>query len=49
MTGGEIASRLEDQQDAASDIALLCAAIGRESVTGNESNFAKFLDSTWPI
>jgi acetylornithine deacetylase len=46
MTGGEIASRLEDQQDAASDIALLCAAIGRESVTGNESNFAKFLDST---
>lgn len=43
MSVDSIQSRLRDAQDTDADIALLRNAIGRQSVTGNESNFVDFL------
>jgi acetylornithine deacetylase len=45
VTPGDIQSRLKTAQDRGADIELLRQAIGQESVTGNESNFASFLMS----
>jgi acetylornithine deacetylase len=46
MTPGELKSRFEAVQDKDADIDLLRQAIGRESVTGNEADFAGFLKQT---
>ncbi len=45
MTITDLPSRLQTLQDEAADIALLCEAIGRESVTGNEANFVAHLNA----
>ncbi len=45
MTHGDLLSKLEAAQDTRADIELLRQAIGHESVTGNEADFATFLTS----
>lgn len=45
MTDSHLISRLEAAQNRNADIELLRKAIGHESVTGNEANFASFLMS----
>lgn len=44
MSPQELKSELEAAQDASADIALLKSALAVESVTGNETGFARFLD-----
>jgi len=45
MSRDDLLAKLEAAQDTDADIALLRQAIGRESVTGNEADFAHFLKS----
>lgn len=46
MTSSDIKTLLEASQDKEADLKLLCEAIARESVTGNERNFVDFLKTT---
>lgn len=46
MTLRDFQARLAAVQDKADDVALLRQAIGHESVTGNETGFARFLTET---
>lgn len=46
MSTADLQSRFAESQDKSADIALLKAAIGHESVTGNEAGFSAFLKDT---
>lgn len=46
MNAGDLKQNLEKAQDKDADILALVQAIGRESITGNEANFAEFLRSS---